>query len=130
MSRNIKDILLFRSDISPFLVHLTRKMGSQEANTTLEKIIDEKRLVAGDSPISDARFSLNTSEEEFEEFKSFLRAVCLTETPLTEVHYLLEIKYRSINLEPYGLVFIKDKLCSKGVSPVLYFNNNEKGLMG
>jgi len=40
---------------------------------------------------------------------------------------LLEIKYRKINLERYGLVFLKEKLRDKGVSPVLYFNNYEKG---
>lgn len=126
MSRDIKDILLFRSDISPFLVHLTRK-GKYSAKDTLEKIITERKLIAGDEPVSDARFVLNISTTAYEQIKPLLKAVCLTETPLNEVHCLLEIKYRKIKLERYGLAFLKNNLRDKGVSPVLYFNNHEKG---
>jgi hypothetical protein len=45
--RNIKDILYFRSDISPFLVHLTRRLGRLSAKDNLEKILTSKALNAG-----------------------------------------------------------------------------------
>ena len=35
----------------------------------------------------------------------------------------MDISRRSVNLEPYGVVFIKDRLKKKGVSPVWYINN-------
>lgn len=46
-----------------------------------------------------------------------------TETPLGEIHNLLGISKRRINLKPYGQVFLKERLKSKGVSPVVYINN-------
>lgn len=123
--RKIEDILLFRSDISPFLVHLTRSNSNQEAKEILGNIINERKLVAGDSEVSDAKFAI--TEEKRQKIRSLFKAICFTETPLNEVHCLLKIKYRKINLEPYGLVFVKDNLRNKGVSPVLYFNNYAQG---
>lgn len=126
MTRSIEDILYFRSDISPFLVHLTRSINSQiNAQEVLEKIVQEKRLVAGNSPVSDARFGIKQHKLDDEKKKRFFGAVCLTETPLNEIHCLLDISYRQINLDSYGLVFLKEKLRQKGVSPVLYFNNEQ-----
>jgi len=79
MSRDIKDILLFRSDISPFLVHLTRE-NQQSAKKILEKIITERKLIAGDEPVSDVRFVINISDQDYEEIKPFLKAVCFLST--------------------------------------------------
>lgn len=53
----------------------------------------------------------------------FFCAVCFTETPIGEIHCLLDIRLRQIELEPYGLVFMKDRLADRGVSPVFYMNN-------
>lgn len=39
MMRDINDILHFRADISPFLVHLTRDQRNTHAKENLKKII-------------------------------------------------------------------------------------------
>jgi len=134
MLRGIRNILYFRGDISPFLIHLTKpaeeEEGTYPADFVLEHIIRRRRLAAGENPISDARFGIEG--ENAEQLKSeYCRAVSFTETPLSEIHCLLEILERTegYQLEPYGLVFLKYKLRKKGVSPVLYLNNEEKDKM-
>lgn len=120
--RSIADILFFRGDLSPFLVHLTRATPTNSASETLKSILTCRFLIPGDDSISDARFAMpfvNYTEER----RDLLSAVSFTETPLNEVHSLLEIASRQVNLEPYGLVFIKSRLKGRGVSPVIYINN-------
>ncbi len=121
--RNISDILLFREDISPFLVHLCRDLPDRTARQSLTTIIDQGRLHSLGTDISDARFGMHTSRMSSEERLRYFGAVCLTETPINEIHCLLEIGSRSVQLAPYGLVFLKERLQAKGVSPVMYINN-------
>ena len=140
--RNIDDVLHFRTDLSPFLVHLTRAVWEEPreheklihqrevaddpivtAKTVLATIIEEQRLVPGDNPISDARYAVNTFKLSKSEISAYFAAVSFTETPLAEVHCLLDITRRKVNLEPYGLVFLKERLRGKGVMPVWYLNN-------
>lgn len=123
MSRPIDDILNFRSDISPFLVHLTKKTEKNTASEILKLILQEQKLQASSNPVSDARFGILTSNWVEDKLKRNFGAICFTETPLNEIHCLLEIEYRNVNLEPYGLVFIKENLQATGVSPVFYINN-------
>lgn len=64
---------------------------------------------------------------EFDRFSPVLKrefnTVCLTETPLTQIHRLTgEIPGRRIALEEYGLVFSKDAMIGKGASPSVYLN--------
>jgi hypothetical protein len=125
--RIIHDILYFRGDISPFLVHLTRdNHGGPAASGALKRIIEQGCLTPGPGEVSDARFGMYTNGLDDEERRCLLCAVCFTETPLNEVHSLLEIAYRHVDLASYGLVFLKDRLSARGVSPVLYINN-ERG---
>jgi hypothetical protein len=127
--RDIDSVLHFRDDISPFLVHLTKSdEDGTPASVILESILLSMQLIAGKKGISDARFGydaktlLNDSELE----RKYFAAVSFTETPLNEIHNLLEIASRRVNLEPYGLVFLKDSLSIKGVSPVIYLNNIQR----
>lgn len=123
--RNIDDILNFRSDISPFLVHLTRNIeGGATAKDALRTIVETKELICGKF-LSDAKFGMSMRGITLEEQKRLFGAICFTETPLNEVHCLFEIAYRDIELKQYGLVFVKDRLASRGVAPVLYINNEE-----
>jgi hypothetical protein len=124
-TRSINEVLYFRSDISPFLVHLTKKKESKTAKDILTNIINEKQLVANNSFVSDIKYATNTSKMNDDEKRKLFGAVCLTETPINEIYCLLGIAKSQVNLEPYGLVFIKDNLRRKGVSPVLYFNNEQ-----
>jgi hypothetical protein len=122
--RDIDDILNFRGDISPFLVHLTRDTeNGHSAHDVLRRIIDERRLIAGPSMISDGRFGTHTLSMEAKEQCRYFGAVCFTETPLNEVHCMLEIKYRRVNLKSHGLVFLKQQIKKRGVGPVFYLNN-------
>lgn len=121
--RKIDDILHFREDISPFLVHLTRASGNATASDVLKTILDEQRLIPSNSEISDARFGINTMGFTAAQKKKFFGAISFTETPLNEVHCLLEIQKRKVDLQPYGLVFLKDRTVARGVEPVFYINN-------
>lgn len=125
MKRLIDDILHFRTDFSPFLVHLTRNKDGKTANNILKTILRDKVLKASNNPVSDAKFGTITSSSDWDDLKrkKYFGAICFTETPLNEIHCLLEIEYRNIDLEPYGLVFSKDNLKKLGVSPVFYLNN-------
>lgn len=124
--REIEDILLFREDISPFLVHLTRDVPGRTAGESLRQIIQQRSLRAENMEVSDARFGGFTTQMTPEQTLRYFGAVCLTETPINEIHCLLEIAHRVVNLQPYGLVFLKDKMQRRGVSPVLYISNNTK----
>jgi hypothetical protein len=132
MTRDIQDILYFRSDISPFLVHLTRDRNENrgDAKATLRKIITEGKLISGEDEISDVRYGGKTSDMSPPDKKKYFAAVCFTETPLNEVHCLLEIDRRSIDLRSYGLVFLKNALHKKGVCPVFYVNNEKADMDG
>lgn len=125
-NRNIGDILKFRSDISPFLVHLTKTQNNIKACDALKTLIKEKSLKCS-KPISNAFWRLEKFHQLSNEDKlKYFSAICFTETPLNEIHCLFDISYRQVKLDSYGLVFLKERLKNRGVSPVLYINN-EKG---
>lgn len=135
MPRDIDDILHFRSDISPFLVHLTRpglhvepRDEGRTAGENLKRILKDGAVQPGvfADQVSDARFGYYTRDMDEDDKRRFFGAVCFTETPLNEVHCLLEIRGRSIDLSPYGLLFLKDSLAEAGVSPVFYMNNKAR----
>jgi hypothetical protein len=105
-------------------VHLTRTVeGGPSAEGALSAIIEQKQLRCGSTLASDARFGIFTNDMSKEQQQRLFSAICFTETPLAEVHCLLDIAYREIKLAPYGLVFLQERVASRGVSPVLYFNN-------
>ena len=122
--RNIEDILHFRRDLSPFLVHLTRDYKNRTAKENLVSILSQKQLTQNEEHVSDVRLSKRSKEaSEKNDLKPYLNAISFTETPLSEVHCLFDIRGREVNLKPYGLVFLKNRLQNRGVSPVLYINN-------
>ncbi len=121
--RNIDDVLLFRGDLPPFLVHLTRRSEDGTADQNLTSILESQTLHYGPAPISVARYRYPQAQLDSTKRVRYFTAVSFTETPLNEIHSLLEIEGRIINLEPYGLVFLRDRCKAKGVAPVIYFNN-------
>ena len=58
--RNIDDILHFRADLSPFLVHLTRGYNGRTASENLESIITDRELIAGEPDIIPIRSDVTT----------------------------------------------------------------------
>ena len=123
--RDVSDILHFRGDISPFLVHLTRTLESMNARKRLRRIIESRTLVAGNSLVSHATYGYRIGTLDDEAKRRLFSAICFTETPLSEMHCVLEIAGREVDLSPYGLVFLKDRLVTRGVSPALYLNNTQ-----
>ena len=123
MPRDIEDVLHFREDISPFLIHFTRTREGRPAKENLTSIVKTRTLRQSEHPISDARFAIRTFNIPDVQRPRFLSAICFTETPLGEAHCLFEISNRNVNLDPYGLVFLKERLKVRGVGPVFYVNN-------
>lgn len=126
MARTIDEILHFRSDISPFLAHLTREREEISAKNALHSILEQRSLVVGSESISAAQYAIKYKRRkklEVEELREYFGAVSFTETPISEIHCLLEIEGRKVDLAPYGLVFLKSRLRDRGVSPVMYLNN-------
>lgn len=124
--RLIDDILHFRQDISPFLVHLTKNSGDHDAKGNLKSILKDEQLRPGSQPFCDVKYAIDLKKQKTLSERDklhFFTAICFSETPLSEIHCLLEIDYRNVNLEPYGIVFLKEKLETKNVSPVCYINN-------
>jgi len=147
INRDIIDVLNFREDISPFLVHLTKdgpideSPNKQTSKEALEKIIENQELVCakclltrrdkngneiGKYNMSVARFGMYTRNMDDEKQRQLFSAISFTETPLNEIQSLIDIKGRNVDLRQYGLVFHKNKLADKGVGPVLYLNNTNK----
>lgn len=120
MRRAIKDVLAFRSDISQFLVHLTKNSDGLAAKDRLKDMLNTGILRQSGNPVADSRWRLPFTHTLFTELTS---AICFTETPLSQIHCLLNIAKRQVNLEPYGLVFMKDRLQGMHISPVHYINN-------
>lgn len=121
--RDIEEILLFRSDLSPFLVHLTKSHSGASAKENLFQILDGQSLKSGTGEVSDVKYGGFTQSLDDDDRAKYFNAVCFTETPLNEIHCLLEIGYRNVNLEPYGVVFLKSRLKERDVSPAVYINN-------
>jgi hypothetical protein len=121
--RNIDEVLHFRNDLSPFLVHLTRDYDEQSAEENLVSILASKKLKYGHEPMSVARYRYPFGSINPVVMNLYFKAVSFTETPLKEVQSLLNIEHRAVNFSPYGLVFLKDKCMEKGASPVIYINN-------
>lgn len=128
--RKIKDILHFRKDLPPFLVHLTRKYKEKDAKDNLLCILKEKKLKQSGEHVSSIRFLIDSSTRknwDNEKEKNFFSALSVTETPLDSIHCLIDIEGRQVNLEPYGIVFLKERLKTQNFHPVLYFNNSNRG---
>lgn len=116
MTRNIDDILSQRTDLSQFVVHLTKSTENEEARHNLISIIKDKEIRAADHH---CYFSPKLRIEDLKLQKRF-HVACFTETPLEKIHLLTDIARRTVNLEPYGLVFLKDKIRKMRGNPVLY----------
>ena len=110
-----------RSDISRFVVHITRDdtknySNGQSARKNLKAILRECRVGAFSPHCLHVK---QIPEENHDDFA----VCCFTETPLSELHLLTRhIPGRSIELSDYGIVFSRQFLISKGAQPALYLN--------
>jgi Putative abortive phage resistance protein AbiGi, antitoxin len=116
MGQSIREVLHRRTDLSTFVVHLTRATPERTARQALDSIIRERRLRAS-TPMGFGKANDDPSDSE----KQSQRVVCFSETPLEHIHSLVaDIEKRQIKLAPYGLALTKLVARSKGVNPVWY----------
>lgn len=112
-----------RDDVSSFVVHLTRRYGTDSALQSLVSILDDRTIEARNPH---CLFSPLFSQLGFSALlKSKFKTVCFTETPLNQITPLCrKIPGRQIELEPYGLVFYRDYLLERGGGPAFYINSD------
>lgn len=112
----IEDLLSSRTDLSTFLVHLTRSANDKSAKDVLKQIISDDKIIAG-SPYGIAAKKLQDKRLSTESQK----VVCFTETPMEHLSLLTgEIENRGCKFEPYGLAFTRKQCRKMGVNPVWY----------
>lgn len=124
MAKRIQEILARRTDLSTFLVHLTRKGEDQAALHRLKEIIRSEKLLATNalghavldvSKIADAKEKQRALDSQ--------KCVCFTETPLEHVSSLLgSIEGRTCAFESYGIAITKKQGRDRGVNPVWYLD--------
>jgi hypothetical protein len=113
-----RHVIARRSDLSTFLVHLTRTSNGQSGHDRLRSIIADWQLLAT-SMFGAAKTRLEQNGIVIDSQK----CVCFTETPLEYVHLLLhQIDNRQVQFEPYGVAFPKKIGRGMGVNPVWYID--------
>ncbi|HXL44015.1 MAG TPA: hypothetical protein VN960_08155 [Gaiellaceae bacterium] len=130
MSVEIREVLNRRTDLSTFVVHLTRDdtpndyapdafpLPLPDARANLRSIIEGRALSAGRAmgwALGVPGLALNDAERESQ------RVVCFSETPLEHAYSLFsDIRNRAVKLKPYGVAFTKMVARRMGIQPVWY----------
>ncbi len=119
----IRDVIARRSDLSTFLVHLTRSDAGETAKDRLISILRDGRI--------EARSAFGHAKKPLEKCgldSTSQRCVCFTETPLEYIHLLLEdILDRTCRFGPYGIALPKRRGRLLGVNPVWYVDISTGG---
>lgn len=114
----IDEILSQRSDLSTFLVHLTKQTEEYSAKEVLTKILADRTIKAR-SPFGQAISQLKPTKIRTDS----QRCVCFTETPLAHLKLLTgTIELRQVKLEPYGIALPKKLGRKGGANPVWYLD--------
>jgi hypothetical protein len=114
----IDRLLARRTDLSTFLVHLSRASDEESAKDRLISIV-KSRSIEARSPYGPAVPRLEKAKQPTESQK----CVCFTETPLEHVHILTsQIEERNFHFEPYGIAISKKQGRKNGVNPVWYLD--------
>lgn len=118
----IEDLLHRRTDLSTFLVHLTRDADCSARDNLIS--ILEAGLIEARTPLGPARHL----EKHLSGTIASQKVVCLTETPLEHVWMMLEeIEKRQIQFRPYGLATTKAAARHAGANPVWYSDMTKVG---
>lgn len=112
----IQDLLARRSDLSTFIVHLTRQTeDGNSPGANLRSILRGEKIEAR-STFGPAASKLQSSED-----RESQNCVSFSETPLEHLYCLVQkIPKRQFRLSSYGLAFTKMKARQLGVNPVWY----------
>lgn len=121
----IEDLLHRRTDLSTFLVHMTRASATQSARHNLIA------MISGSDEGGAMTIRAKTAFGPAREYDKYLgevatqKAVCFTETPLEHIWMMLEeIEGRSVHFEPWGLATTKTAARREGCNPVWYTNKS------
>lgn len=110
---NIEELLTHRTDLSTFIVHLTRTYNKKSASDNLKSIITSWNI--------EARSCLGFDKDFLKKNNS--KVISFTETPLEYLYILTEkIKGRQCEFEPYGIAITKKLARKNSVNPVWYID--------
>lgn len=118
MSPQIREVLNRRTDLSTFVVHLTRARDNRSARDALDDILHERTLKRG-QPMGWAK----GEDDAGDPLRQSQRVVCFSETPLEHIYSLVaDIEGRAVRLEPYGVALTKMVARRAGVNPIWYLD--------
>jgi hypothetical protein len=111
---DITEVLNRRSDLSTFVVHFTKDRGNgRTPKQNLENILRHHTIHA----VTAMGWIGDVPTDQLGESK----VVCFSETPLEHANLLVrKIKFRQVELAPYGVAFTKATARAKGINPVWY----------
>lgn len=119
----IERLLQRRTDLSTFLVHLTRRSATRSARDNLFRIAEDRTI--------EARSAFGMAqhlERHLDGTAASQKAVCFTETPLEHAWMMIEnIEGRSVKMAPYGLVFTRSVARLKHCNPIWYLDISTRG---
>lgn len=120
---DISKVLSQRTDLSKFLVHLTRDIpGQSSAKENLISILKDKHLFAKNF---ECLFT-NKLNNQNDNIKNQFKTTSFTETPLDKLHLLTSIAKRKKEFQPYGLIFNKSLIKTSGGNPVFYLHSENR----
>jgi len=117
---SIEQVLGRRTDLSTFVVHLTKRNNLGSALESLLSILRDGTIEARTWRGWALRKTLPRDEDTARDALFSQRAVCFTEAPLEQIRGLIDIDDRQVDLRPYGLAFTKIVARRKGINPVWY----------
>jgi hypothetical protein len=116
MSQPIRDVLNRRTDLSTFVVHLTRDKDGRTARDALVSIMNTGYLRA-----ETAMGWAKDEDVRTDPSKQTQRVICFSETPLEHIYSLVaDIEGRKTRLRPYGLAMTKVTARKLGINPIWY----------
>ncbi|WP_207867512.1 hypothetical protein [Pseudomonas sp. 58(2021)] len=110
-----------RPDLSPYLVHLTRR-SSENGSSAFENLV---------SILLEGRIEGSTTKKGF--IKGSNPATCFMDVPLSSLKYVLNeanTDPAKPRYEPYGILVTKKTAYKKGCRPVIYLSNAEMEQLG
>jgi hypothetical protein len=116
MPVNVRDVLNRRTDLSTFVVHLTKDGGNESAKAHLESIIEDRVIYA-----RSAMGWGKDQDDPNDKAKQSQRVVSFTETPLEHIYsHVADIAWRRDKFKPYGVALTKLTARKMGINPVWY----------
>jgi hypothetical protein len=102
-----------RPDLTPYLIHLTKKLAKRTALENLISILQDGVIKRTDSFIKNATHG------------SGVKAACFMDVPFAALKYVCSSK-NAERYQPYGVVVQKRSVYQQGGRPVLYLSDKER----